>query len=222
MRLWNISTDLNIKHGFARMVKYGSLEHDFIREYCEDNLNNKSEIGRLLQIAECFGSFNFDMLKAIVEEMNRYNESVIDAMTLLNAKLSNDSRISYTINIQVDGIPLNYKEYYFDTTTNYSPLIMDDEHKPIISISCINPLYDDRDDEDGSNENKSNKLNISEQDKLKINLFHGNDEFTLTDDKLLRVEKGGNLVYRFKVQDKTVLIILKKVVNSYSFSFDAF
>ena len=33
-----------------------------------------------------FAQFNFDMLKALVEEMNRYNESPSEALRMLNAK----------------------------------------------------------------------------------------------------------------------------------------
>jgi hypothetical protein len=67
-------------------IDYAGLEAEFIREYCEDNLNDKDQIDNVLKISALFKAFNFDMLKALVEEMNRYKESAFDAIEWLNAK----------------------------------------------------------------------------------------------------------------------------------------
>jgi hypothetical protein len=44
-----------------------------------------------------FGEFNFDMLKALVEEMNRYNETPTQALEMLNAKPEYDDGAKYEI-----------------------------------------------------------------------------------------------------------------------------
>lgn len=67
-------------------IDFAGLEPEFIREYCEENLNDQDEIANVLTISAMFQAFNFDMLKAFVEEMNRYNETAFDAMEMLNAK----------------------------------------------------------------------------------------------------------------------------------------
>jgi hypothetical protein len=67
-------------------LEFDGLEPEFIREYCEDNLNDKDEIENVLKISALFKAFNFDMLKAMVEEMNRYKESAFDVIEMLNAK----------------------------------------------------------------------------------------------------------------------------------------
>ena len=65
-------------------IQFNGLEESFIREYCEDTLNDKSEIESIVKISKIFEKFNFDMLKSLVEEMNRYNEPALKAMELLN------------------------------------------------------------------------------------------------------------------------------------------
>jgi hypothetical protein len=81
------------------MIDFKGLDSDFIREYCEDNLQNKSYIETIVDISTIFAQFNFDMLKALVEDMNRYNESPQDALRILNIKAEYDSGASYKIEV---------------------------------------------------------------------------------------------------------------------------
>lgn len=68
------------------MIDYEGLDQTFIREYCADVLVNQQYTDEICKISSVFGSFNFDMLKALVEEMNRYNEPPRKALALLNTK----------------------------------------------------------------------------------------------------------------------------------------
>jgi hypothetical protein len=74
------------------MIDFKGLTAEFIVEYCNDNLEDKSHIDQITKIATLFTEFNFDMLKAMVEDMNRYNETPQEVMRLLNAKPEYDSR----------------------------------------------------------------------------------------------------------------------------------
>lgn len=67
-------------------LEFAGLEPEFIREYCEDNLDDQDQIDNVLTVSGLFDAFNFDMLKALVEEMNRYKESAFDALEWLNAR----------------------------------------------------------------------------------------------------------------------------------------
>jgi hypothetical protein len=79
-------------------IEFGGLEPEFIREYCEETLKDKDETENVLKIAALFKAFNFDMLKALVEEMNRYEESAFDAIELLNAQpLPDTSSTKYNV-----------------------------------------------------------------------------------------------------------------------------
>lgn len=85
------------------LLDFKGLEADFIREYCQDRLNNKQHIDQICSLTSLFSEFNFDMLKALVEEMNRYNEGPIDALEMLNAKPEYDSGVKYDIQLIASG-----------------------------------------------------------------------------------------------------------------------
>jgi hypothetical protein len=51
-----------------------------------------------------FDQFNFDMLKALIEEMNRYNETASEAMRMLNAKPEFGGDSKYKVSLQIDGL----------------------------------------------------------------------------------------------------------------------
>ena len=80
------------------MLDFKGLATEFIRDYCEDNLKEelKTHIPKICDIAMLFDQFNFDMLKAVIEEMNRYDEAPQMAMRMLNAKpeFSNDVKFN--------------------------------------------------------------------------------------------------------------------------------
>jgi phage protein U len=79
-------------------IDFQGLEIEFIREYCEDNLSNKEEIENIVKVSAMFKAFNFDMLKALVEEMNRYDETAFEAMEMLNAKpMDTSSGVTYEV-----------------------------------------------------------------------------------------------------------------------------
>lgn len=67
-------------------IRYNGLESAFIREYCEDRLEDQSYMESILAYSGLFTDFNFDMLQALVEELNRYKETVAQALEVLNIK----------------------------------------------------------------------------------------------------------------------------------------
>ena len=56
-----------------------------------------------MNIACVFSAFNFDMLKALVEEMNRYDESPQDALKMLNAKPEFNNSGKFECQLVVNG-----------------------------------------------------------------------------------------------------------------------
>lgn len=118
--------DSNMKNRPGRiyyMLEFAGLDKDFILEYCNDNLINKEYTDKVSVVASIFSSFNFDMLKALIEEMNRYNESPQEALRLLNTKPEFDDSGLYTVDISVNGIAaIKVSPAQWDT----NPLKMDD------------------------------------------------------------------------------------------------
>ena len=64
--------------------KFGGLEKAFIIEYCNDQLRDVSQLPGVLEVVDANNGFSFDMLKALVEEMNRYDEPADVAVRYLN------------------------------------------------------------------------------------------------------------------------------------------
>lgn len=92
-------------------IEYKGLDNDFILEYCRDNLLNVSHTDALCRLATLFGEFNFDILKAMVEEMNRYDESPQEAMKMLNAKPELGDGARFTVSLRIaDGGPVSAKD----------------------------------------------------------------------------------------------------------------
>ena len=77
------------------MLDFDGLGPGFVREYCQDNLKNKDNTEKVVQVSGLFSQFNFDLLKAMVEEMNRYNETPAQVLKFLNARPSFDLKQSY-------------------------------------------------------------------------------------------------------------------------------
>jgi len=111
---WRVNSHMRNRPGrIFYSLEYKGLEADFIREYCQDNLVDKEHIEKIVGIAGTFDQFNFDMLKALVEEMNRYRETPQEAMAMLNTKPEYGDSSSYTIKLVVNGEEVkdtNYEE----------------------------------------------------------------------------------------------------------------
>jgi hypothetical protein len=101
---WRIDQHMRNRPGrIFYMIDFKGLDADFIRQYCGDNLKNKVHIETIVNVGSLFAEFNFDMLKSLVEEMNRYNESPQEALEMLNAKPEFDSGTEYNIKIVHNG-----------------------------------------------------------------------------------------------------------------------
>lgn len=109
-------------------LDFGGLEEDFIKEYCEDNLKNKTHITSVINVSKFFVEFSFDMLKALVEEMNRYDESANDAMKMLNMKPEHDSSPArFDVSLEKDNKPVKFFSAH-DPVVNVSPLALERGH----------------------------------------------------------------------------------------------
>lgn len=87
------------------MLDFKGLDTPFIREYCNDNLKPelKQHIAKICDLAMLFDSFNFDMLKATIEEMNRYNDTPQEAMRMLNAKPEFGGEVKHEVLLTYKG-----------------------------------------------------------------------------------------------------------------------
>jgi hypothetical protein len=113
---WRVDQHMRNRPGrIYYMLEFRGLDLAFVREYCEDNLVNKTHIDSVCTVSTVFDQFNFDMLKALVEEMNRYNETAQQAMEMLNAKPEFSNDINYAVTLQPLGQDIDSK--LVETTT---------------------------------------------------------------------------------------------------------
>ena len=116
---WRVDQHMRNRPGrIFYMIDFKGLETDFITEYCEDNLEAKEHIDTICKVAQMFDEFNFDMLKALVEEMNRYGETPQEALEILNAKPEFDGGSEYKVEVMVKGKPIER----FDNEWSGNPL----------------------------------------------------------------------------------------------------
>lgn len=140
---WRVDSHMRNRPGrIFYMIDFRGLTAEFIREYCEDRLNNKDHIDRLVQIAGTFDQFNFDMLKATVEEMNRYNETPQEALALLNAKPEYGGECKYKVNLFIEDELIEGKRLDGNDEWSGNPL------SKTVSISYYEVELDKDGDED--------------------------------------------------------------------------
>lgn len=78
---------------------YKGLPEKFIREYLDDCLKNPAYYDRVLQFTSLFSQFNFDMLSALVEEINRYDEDPFKLVHCLNVKPEYSEDVTYSVQL---------------------------------------------------------------------------------------------------------------------------
>jgi energy-coupling factor transporter ATP-binding protein EcfA2 len=101
---WGVNEHFHNRPGrLFYQFEYRGVSEEFIIEYCNDNLKNKTHIETLTRIAAVFECFNFDMLKAMVEDMNRYGESPQEVMQYLNCKPTVDRAAEYRGVLIING-----------------------------------------------------------------------------------------------------------------------
>lgn len=119
---WRIDSHMRNRPGrlFYR-IDFEGMDETALREYCQETLDDKSEIDNIVRIAGTFSSFNFDMAKALIEEMNRYKETAVDAIQLLNMQVEGEKNMEYSISVSYKGADLDPK-FLSTRTFNGHPL----------------------------------------------------------------------------------------------------
>lgn len=138
---WRVDDHMRNRPGrIYYMLDFRGLSLDFIREYCEENLNDKGQVDPVCKASSMFSEFNFDMLKSLVEEMNRYGETAQEAIKLLNTKPTNDTGGEYQTELTIAG--KIFSDNLYPKTYDRNPLSMEK-----LNIS----LYPERDGDDDDN-----------------------------------------------------------------------
>jgi len=166
-------------------IKFGGLDADFIQEYCEDNLDAKEYIPQICSISSLFDHFNFDMLKAMVEEMNRYGETPDEVLEMLNAKPEYGGSSSFKIQVFKDDKCIK-KEHVNDNYDEWNGNPLTEE----ISFCCV---VDPEEDE-------YQYLKFTSRDLNRVNAEKGEYVFVNAEKEKLILKKQKKLgAFDFKV-----------------------
>ena len=92
---------------------YEGLSPEFIKEYIDDNLKNKNNAEDVIKIGSVFNKFNFDMLKALVEEMNRYDETAMDSLKMLNINIEKGNKDYKITKLIIVGHVVDYTHNFY-------------------------------------------------------------------------------------------------------------
>jgi len=79
------------------VINFHGLNLEFVKGYATENLIDKKQVEKVCVVAAVFEAFNLDMLKALVQEMNRYGESPGKSLKWLNVSPEFSSDCKYTI-----------------------------------------------------------------------------------------------------------------------------
>jgi hypothetical protein len=168
------------------MFEYGGLDPEFIREYCDDNLVNKSFTDSVIQFASTFSKFNFDSLKAMVEEMNRYNESAADVSRLLNVKPTFEENRQYNIDrLNINGMDIPVRN--FDRRiVSVNPMVGTARFETVLDPSKVNAT------------DPYLSLENEEGDEW-VTIF-------LRPAEIVQLTKSGNVKYAYKEDDREIVV----------------
>lgn len=65
-------------------LEFGGIADDVLQSYCKENLANQEYLKEVLNIKKLFTHFTFDMMQALVEETNRYNDKPLNVVKMMN------------------------------------------------------------------------------------------------------------------------------------------
>ena len=110
---WRIDEHMRNRPGrIFYLIDFRGLDIEFIKEYCRDKLDDQTQIDNVCRVSSMFAEFNFDLLKALCEEMNRYKETAQEAIKLLNAKPQNNDGGKFKISLKVNGTTVPEDQTY--------------------------------------------------------------------------------------------------------------
>jgi hypothetical protein len=187
---WRIDSHMRNRPGrIFYSLDFKGLEQHFIIEYCEDNLHNKNQTDSVCRVAAMFDQFNFDMLKALIEEMNRYNESASESMRMLNAKPEFGGDSKYKVGLQVNGLDISSSIIESDVWTG----------NPLTNRICIDyKVFEDK-------KSSTDGLDVTEEDYIWEGIYFDQGDLRQVDPqagKFVFINEKGDRVTLDRIKEK--------------------
>lgn len=103
-------------------LKYNCIDHSIIREICGEKLKNTNLTESIIKVSETV-NFSFDILNSIIEECNRYNCSVKDALDMLNVRPAYQYEDRFAISVELNGTKQDISKWTNRSIWVGSPLL---------------------------------------------------------------------------------------------------
>jgi hypothetical protein len=188
-------------------LEFKGLDKDFIKEYCDDKLTNKDNTLGVIVASQFFWEFSFDMLQALVEEMNRYGENATEAMKMLNMRPLNSSSGSYEVQLYHKGKRINVRNTC-DTTISGTPMVKAQEE---YTLELYPPVYRT---EDGNHDTSGKQ--VKENDLKEYMAFE------LTNDRMVKYDMDAD-VFIYDTEHEGYQVHFKRVAQrSTYYNYDVF
>ena len=137
-------------------LSYDVLDEATILEVLTDKLIDQSQVPSIVKYAQVFTFLNFDMLVAIIEEMNRYNETLEQVLTMLNVQPEMRRDDKFEIEIVVN----NQAPYPYESTSGYDPNTWSDYIDGYHIIQAALPEAERGDDDDDDDDDNDGRVSI--------------------------------------------------------------
>jgi ATPase family associated with various cellular activities (AAA) len=137
---WKLDSHMRNRPGRLHyMVEFNGLGAEFVREYCQDALKNQGHTEDVVSACMLFRAMNFDMLQAIVWEMNQYNEPVGEAMKMLNARPDGETeREVFDVKIKVKDVDFVFEgDHLYTRAYVENPLKMQKDTRFDIHVGSV-------------------------------------------------------------------------------------
>lgn len=119
---WAVDSHMRNRPGrLFYCIEYKGVDSEFVTEYCNENLKEEllTHVSKIVRLSAMFENFTFDILKALVEEMNRFDETPEQALKYLNA--SPEGEVNTQYNVKIFKVGVEQKVVYGSVFTG-SPL----------------------------------------------------------------------------------------------------
>lgn len=208
--IWSLSKYMFNRPGrIFYHIRYKSLSEAFIKEYCDDKLRDLSKVEEIINLTKTIRSFNFDMLQCLVEELNRYNESVNKAVYYLNIDLDNENEAFNVIEFRHSDETVELEETREDYQIEFNISNPKSKFDIYFSEKCEEDIENVENEDKSVLEVKSNKSNNSNRSKsLQRILDRSYTSFRSND--IVKVEKNGSL-FTLQNSDGFIVVIEKQV-----------
>lgn len=177
--MWDLNKYLLNRPGrFYYLFSYDGLSDSAVREFLQDNLNNQSRLESVAIYAQMFRNFTFDMLAAIVEEMNRYDEPLSEVLKVLNVSMKfSDGDLYQVYNVQMKPSNGHQRIWDSESTADDSDALDFNAGRP------FNPLT----------ENVVQRVRFTVDDEGEP--IKDCDYFRLTPENIVSYEQGGFFIF---------------------------